>query len=579
MTHVADAGRLGNALPGRLERIAMTRTALSASILAACCLSWMPSASAAGTAILLLEEQRNLPDLFPPFAPTGLSSSSVHSNGSGFVVKAASNSGDFFWGRADAVDTDGNLYGLVGIATGNSVTGSLPMAALSSDGRVLFSTAGSPYRLWEIPANSPADPAAVIAAAGTKLPLALAAALGVSDEDYFGNYLSTFSYSDDRPVWRATWNDVPPATASAFPPNWSLIKGWPDGSGDDAPLVLVAPGQQFPNVPNPVASTTSIRAYGFTSVGVARQGDNHIVEIYMTRTDGVTANDDSVMILNGEGLVLGDTLVRERNLIPASVGGLSGEDYRAFKAAHISATGDYGFRVQAFRPGPTFNELLFINGEVALREGDVLPFNGVDYTLAGGNLDYELVFNSDGDWVTNWNTTADHDVLIVNGEIVAASQATPVDSTGDGQGDTLFGLMALVIDRLAITDRSPDGQVDVVFQAFGSGATAIRQGVYSIRVPVVETHTVTASIVAGQGSIDPEQQTVASGGDAVFVVEPALNWQVDEITGDTCTPVDNGDSTWTASAIIEDCAIEVRFEPADRIFQDGFEGPDPTAIN
>lgn len=459
----------------------MSRILRATSALAAICAAAVATA-AAPLATLLLEEQRNLPDLFPPFAPTSMSAASMHSNGQGFVVKAASSSGDFFWGAADAVDGDGQLFGLVAVATGNAATGSLPMAALSGDGRVMFSTAGVPYRLWQIPPASPAAPGTVMAEAGSPLPAALAAALGASPTDFYGNYLSTFSFSDEQPVWRATWDAAPPATGSTFPPNWSLIKGAPDGSGPTAPQVLVAPGQQFANLPNPVASSTSIRAYGFTSVGVARSGDDHIVEVFMTRTGGVTANDDSVLVRNGEGLMLAGTLVRERNLIPAAIGGLPGEDFRAFKAAHASATGDYGFRVQSFRPGPTFNELLFINGQLALREGDVLAFEGGAYTLAGGNLDYELQFNSDGDWATNWNTASSQDVIIVNGEIVAASGVTPVDSDGDGLGDTLFGLTAVVIDRLAITDRRADGSFDVLFQAFGTGATATRQGIYTVTV-------------------------------------------------------------------------------------------------
>lgn len=549
--------------------------AVSVMVLAAALPLVQPAWAQEQPARLLLQQDRSLPNTFPPVAPTIMTGTSIHSNGMGFVVKVGSALGDFFWGDPEVVDFDGSFYGFVASATGDATTSSLPMAALATDGRVLFTTAAAPYRLWEIPADSPTGPANTVAQAGTALPVELAAALGLTDDRFYGNFLSTFSWSDDQPVWRATWDTVPPAGASTFPPNWSLIRGHPQGSGDAAPRVLVAPGQQFPNVPNPVDSSTTVRAYGFTPVGVARTGDNHIVEIYMTRSDGVTANDDSVLVLNGEGLVLAGTLVRERNLIPESIGGLPGEDYRAFKAAHTSASGDHGFRVQSFRPGPpTFNELLFINGELALREGDVLAFKGDDYTLAGGNLDYELVFNDQGDWASNWNTAEGRDVIIVNGAIVAASQVTPVDSDGDGIGDTTFGLMALVIDRLAITDRRADGSVDVLFQAFGTGAQAARQGVYALGIVVAEpvTWTVTATVIAGQGEVDPEAQVVADNGDATVTLIPAPDWLVAGVVGDTCEPADNGDGSWTASAITDDCAIAVEFEPGDRIFANGFEG-------
>ncbi len=548
--------------------------AVSATVLVAALSLMQPASAQESPARLLLQQDRSLPNTFPPVAPTIMSGTSIHSNGTGFVVKVGSPLGDFFWGDPEVVDFDGSFYGFVASATSDATTSSLAMAALSTDGRVLFSTAAAPYRFWEMPADNPGGAATAVAQAGNALPVELATALGLTGDRFYGNFLSTFSWSDDQPVWRATWDTVPPAGASTFPTNWSLIKGYPQGSGADALRVLVAPGQQFPNVPNPVDSSTTVRAYGFTPVGVARSGDNHIVEIYMTRTDGVTANDDSVLVLNGEGLVLADTLVRERALIPEAIGGLPGEDYRAFKAAHISASGDYGFRVQSFRPGPpTFSELLFVNGELSLREGDVLTFEGANYTLAGGNLDYELAFNDQGDWVSNWNTVEGRDVLIVNGAIVAASQVTPVDSDGDGIGDTTFGLMALVIDRLAIADRRADGSVDVLFQAFGTGAHAARQGVYALSVVVGEpvTWAVTATVTAGQGKVDPEKQVVADGGDATVTITAAPNWLVASVLGDTCEPNNNGDGSWTANAITEDCAIAVEFEPGDRIFANGFE--------
>lgn len=547
---------------------------VSAMMLAAVLPLANPALAQEPPARLLLQQDRSLPNTFPPVAPTIMTGTSIHSNGSGYVVKVGSALGDFFWGDPEVVDFEGRFYGFVASATSDATTSSLPMAALATDGRVLFTTAAAPYRLWELPADNPAGPANTVAQAGTALPTELATALGLTGNHFYGNFLSTFSWSDDQPVWRATWDAVPPAGATTFPPNWSLIKGHPQGSDDDAPQVLVAPGQMFPNVPNPVDSSTSVRAYGFTPVGVARSGDNHIVEIYMTRTDGVTTNDDSVLVLNGEGLVLADTLVRERALIPEVIGGLPGEDYRAFKAAHIAASGDYGFRVQSFRPGPpTFNELLFINGELALREGDVLAYQDANYTLAGGNLDYELMFNDQGDWATNWNTVEGRDVIIVNGAIVAASQVTPVDSDGDGIGDTTFGLTALVIDRLAITDRRADGSVDVLFQAFGTGVESTRQGVYAVTAVVAESvaWAVTATVIAGQGEVDPPEQTVADGEDATVTVTPAAEWLVAGVVGDTCEPVDNADGSWTAVSIAADCAIAVEFAPGDRIFANGFE--------
>jgi hypothetical protein len=83
-------------------------------------------------------------------------------------------------------------------------------------------------------------------------------------------------------------------------------------------------------------------------------------------------------------------------------------------------------------------------------------------------------------------------------------------------------------------------------------------------------YTVTATASEG-GSISPASQTVAAGGDATFTVSAEPEHDVVNVSGDTCTPVDNGDGTWTASDIDSDCAVTASF--VEHIFFDGFEGP------
>jgi hypothetical protein len=83
-------------------------------------------------------------------------------------------------------------------------------------------------------------------------------------------------------------------------------------------------------------------------------------------------------------------------------------------------------------------------------------------------------------------------------------------------------------------------------------------------------YTVTATAGEG-GSISPPSQTVAAGGDATFTVTAQPEHEVVSVVGDTCTPVDNGDGTWTASGIDSDCAVTAVF--VEHIFYDGFEGP------
>src|SRR5690606_22503349 len=74
----------------------------------------------------------------------------------------------------------------------------------------------------------------------------------------------------------------------------------------------------------------------------------------------------------------------------------------------------------------------------------------------------------------------------------------------------------------------------------------------------VNSYTVTAT-ANGNGTVTPPAQQVAHGGAATVTVTPAVGHHVVSVAGDTCTPADNGDGTWTAQAITADCAITATF--------------------
>lgn len=73
---------------------------------------------------------------------------------------------------------------------------------------------------------------------------------------------------------------------------------------------------------------------------------------------------------------------------------------------------------------------------------------------------------------------------------------------------------------------------------------------------------VSAAVAEGEGEIGPEMQTIAHGGAAEFTTTPALAWRTAAVIGDTCTPVDNGDGTWTAAALVDDCQVQAYFSAA-----------------
>ncbi|MEO7199848.1 MAG: Ig-like domain-containing protein, partial [Dokdonella sp.] len=86
-------------------------------------------------------------------------------------------------------------------------------------------------------------------------------------------------------------------------------------------------------------------------------------------------------------------------------------------------------------------------------------------------------------------------------------------------------------------------------------------------VYMAETHVVTATVQSGQGGVTPLTQSVEPGQEAQFSVTPDPGWHVASVTGDTCTPVDQGGGIWVAPDIQATCAVAVTFE----------QNPPPTA--
>ncbi len=82
--------------------------------------------------------------------------------------------------------------------------------------------------------------------------------------------------------------------------------------------------------------------------------------------------------------------------------------------------------------------------------------------------------------------------------------------------------------------------------------------------------------IQGEGTVDVLTPQVDYGGNAEFEVIPDSGWSLASFTGNTCTPIDNSDGTWTAANIIENCAVEAVFiEETDEIFSDRFQEPPP----
>lgn len=75
----------------------------------------------------------------------------------------------------------------------------------------------------------------------------------------------------------------------------------------------------------------------------------------------------------------------------------------------------------------------------------------------------------------------------------------------------------------------------------------------------IRNYTIAASVTQGEGMINVLTPMVDHGSDAQFELAPGAGWSLSSFTGDTCTPIDNGDGSWTAANITDSCVSEAAF--------------------
>jgi hypothetical protein len=76
----------------------------------------------------------------------------------------------------------------------------------------------------------------------------------------------------------------------------------------------------------------------------------------------------------------------------------------------------------------------------------------------------------------------------------------------------------------------------------------------------IDTFTVSAAVVGGNGTALPATQTVNSGSTASITVTPNTGYHVATVVGDTCTVTQSGTTTtWNTNAITANCAIIATF--------------------
>uniref|UniRef100_UPI0035DEBC30 S8 family serine peptidase n=1 Tax=Wenzhouxiangella sp. EGI_FJ10305 TaxID=3243768 RepID=UPI0035DEBC30 len=147
--------------------------------------------------------------------------------------------------------------------------------------------------------------------------------------------------------------------------------------------------------------------------------------------------------------------------------------------------------------------------------------------------------------------TVDAAVASGNGSIDPASQSVDHDGTAGGtlSADTGWSLDTLSGDTCSPVDNG-DGTWSAPNITDACAVTATF---------VIDSYTVSAAVGSGNGSIGPGSQSVDHDGTAGGTLSADAGWSLDTLSGDTCSPVDNGDGTWSAPNITEACAVTATF--------------------
>ena len=73
------------------------------------------------------------------------------------------------------------------------------------------------------------------------------------------------------------------------------------------------------------------------------------------------------------------------------------------------------------------------------------------------------------------------------------------------------------------------------------------------------TYPVEVTSLSGSGTVTPSFQTVEHGSTVNWTVLPDPGWAVHSFSGDTCSPSDNGDGTWSVAALTSACELAIEF--------------------
>jgi hypothetical protein len=199
------------------------------------------------------------------------------------------------------------------------------------------------------------------------------------------------------------------------------------------------------------------------------------------------STEDLVITVNGTAVSPGGSVMREGSPLPVSLGGDGVENWDNFDFMGINEAGDYFVTGDTDSADTGRDEFVSFNGNVVLREGDMVGGLILSGSIEGGYM------NEDGDWAVIWdvdNAGANVEALIVNGDLVLL-ETDLVDWNGDGNvdgADSGFSITNFTgISALTLSERDANGNVSAFFTADAVNDNGLDlEGAFSVTVAIPE---------------------------------------------------------------------------------------------
>ena len=189
---------------------------------------------------------------------------------------------------------------------------------------------------------------------------------------------------------------------------------------DTTATVVMKSGDVIPGTGGPIDTASGVDFdYRFSA-----KATHNIVPINTTEATTI----DNYMTVDGSVLVAGGSPVQEGTPVPASIGGLAGENWDNFDYCGITESGQWFFTGDT-EPNTADDEVIVKNGVVLYREGQAL-----DGEVLFGSID-DAYMNEAGNIAYIWDvvdaTAGDLEALFVNDKLIL-KEGDAVDLDGDG---------------------------------------------------------------------------------------------------------------------------------------------------